>query len=124
MSLAEYFENTKGVGVLGTADAKGKVDLALYARPHFVDETHVAFIMNERLSYENLKSNPNAAYLFMEKREGYAGKRIYLTKVKESSEKELIDSLRRSEHGGHSMESGEKHLVYFSIDRIRPLVGG
>ena len=87
MSLADYFENTKGMGVLGTSDAEGQVDLALYARPHFVDETHVAFIMNERLSYHNVQANPNAAYLFVEKGEGYAGKRIYLEKTKESDDK-------------------------------------
>lgn len=124
MSLADYFENTKGMGVLGTSDAEGQVDLALYARPHFVDETHVAFIMNERLSYHNVQANPNAAYLFVEKGQGYAGKRIYLEKTKESDDKELIDSLRRCEHGTETSEPKQKHLVYFRIVRIRPLVGG
>ena len=33
MSLANYFENVKGIGVLGTADPEGKVDLAICARP-------------------------------------------------------------------------------------------
>jgi hypothetical protein len=28
MSLVNYFENVKGVGILGTADPEGKVDLA------------------------------------------------------------------------------------------------
>ena len=28
MSLAEYFENVEGIGVLGTADSEGNVDLA------------------------------------------------------------------------------------------------
>jgi hypothetical protein len=51
MSLANYFENVKGVGVLGTADPEGKVDLALYARPHVIDEETVAFIMRDRLSH-------------------------------------------------------------------------
>jgi len=50
MKLSEYFENTDGTGVLATADDKGNVDAALYARPHCLDETTVAFVMNERLS--------------------------------------------------------------------------
>ena len=71
MSLAEYFESTKGLGVLGTADAEGNVDMAVYSRPHVIDETTVAFIMRERLSYANLQSNPKAAYLFTERGQGF-----------------------------------------------------
>ncbi len=29
MSLAEYFENVEGVGILATADPQGNVDLSL-----------------------------------------------------------------------------------------------
>jgi hypothetical protein len=53
MNLRNYFENTKGVGVLATADADRKVNAAVYARPHFLDpedDESLAFIMNERLS--------------------------------------------------------------------------
>ena len=70
MSLADYFENTKGMGVLATADNTGKVDAAVYARPHVQDETTVAFIMRDKLSYKNLCTNPSALYLFVEKGEG------------------------------------------------------
>jgi hypothetical protein len=38
MKLSEYFETAEGVGVLATADAHGKVDAALYGRPHFFDD--------------------------------------------------------------------------------------
>ena len=124
MSLADYFETTKGIGVLGTANAQGNVDTALYGRPHFIDDDTVAFIMNDRLSYQNVQSNPNAAYMFIEQAEGYAGKRLYLTKTKESDDPELIASLRRTEHGAKDTEPKTKHLVYFKITRIRPLVGG
>lgn len=34
MKLDDYFENTNGVGVLSTADDKGKVNAAIYGRPH------------------------------------------------------------------------------------------
>lgn len=33
MGLRDYFENAKGTGVLATADADGKVDVAIYSRP-------------------------------------------------------------------------------------------
>ena len=122
MNQSEYFENTAGTGVLATADSEGNVDVAIYARPHIIDEKTVAFIMNERLSYQNVTSNPKAAYLFLEDCPGYKGKRLYLTKIKEETDKELIDSMRRKSEKHHEVDSN-KHLVYFSVVKIRALVG-
>lgn len=39
-ALKFYFENTKGTGVLATADSDGKVDAAIYSRPHFWKRTN------------------------------------------------------------------------------------
>ena len=39
----------KQPGVLSTAGAQGEVDAAIYARPHFVDQETVAFIMADML---------------------------------------------------------------------------
>jgi hypothetical protein len=36
MDVKTYFENTKGSGILATADKDGMVDAAVYARPHFL----------------------------------------------------------------------------------------
>ena len=66
MGLRESFEHSRGLGVLATADANGEVDVAVYARPHVLDDVTVAFIMRDRLSHANLQSNPHAAYLFYE----------------------------------------------------------
>jgi hypothetical protein len=124
MSLAEYFEQTKGTGVLATANNQGQVDAAIYARPHVIDEDTVAFIMRERLSHENLKTNPQAAYLFIEDGPGYQGKRLYLTKRQEETNQELIEKLRRRTPGAiDPRDDGNKYLVFFHIDRERPLVG-
>ena len=122
MNQSDYFENTEGTGVLATSDRNGNVDVAIYARPHIIDEKTVAFIMNERLSYQNTTSNPKAAYLFLENCPGYKGKRLYLTKIKEETDKELIDSIRRKTEKHHEVDL-KKHLVYFRVDRIRALVG-
>ena len=51
--------------MLATADADGKVNVAVYARPNFLDsedDKTAAFIMNERLSYANMQANSNAAH--------------------------------------------------------------
>jgi hypothetical protein len=124
MNLQEYFEGTEGVGILAAANSEGDVDLAIYARPHVLDETTVALIMRQRLSFKNLQSNPKAAYMFVEKDKRYVGKRIHLTKIREETDPDLIDSLRRRAKDSYpDNNKAPAHLVTFSIDKIRPLVG-
>jgi hypothetical protein len=74
MDLKPYFEQTKGHGVLATADASGRVNVAIFARPHVMEDKSVAFIMPRRLTHNNLQSNPQAAYLFLEAGPGYKNK--------------------------------------------------
>jgi hypothetical protein len=124
MKLSEYFEKARGVGILATADATGEVDTAVYARPHFLDEQTVAFIMADRLSHSNPQSNPHAAYLFAERGEGHKGRRLYLTKVAEETDPQKIQALRRRPLPAEcGVEDEPRYLVHFRIDRVRPLVG-
>ena len=126
MNLADYFENAKGVGVLATADADGRVNAAVYARPHFLDpedEKSAALIMNERLSYANVQSNRHAAYLFIEEGKGYVGKRLSLTKIGQEDDAEKIKSLRRRNLPDECDEGKTRYLVHFRIDGVRPLIG-
>ena len=123
MNLADYFQSASGIGVLATSDSDGNVDMAIYARPYIIDESTIAFSMSERLSYANIQSNPKAAYMFIERGEGYVGKRLYLTRLGEEKDAQRISDIKKqhpkvSEHGVL-----DKHLVYFTIDRMRPLVG-
>ena len=123
MNLSDYFENTQGTSILATSNSEGQVDLAIYSRPHVTDEDTVAFIMRDRLSHENLQSNPHAAHMFIEKTEGYKGKRLYLTRLREETDPEIIDSLRRKERKADSKTKEKSFLVYFKVDKIRPLIG-
>ena len=121
MQLKEYFENTEGRGILATADGDGKVDTAIYGRPHFMDDGTIALIMRDRLSHHNLQSNSHACYMFIEKGPGYKGKRFFLTKVREEQDSELLQSLRRRQYINEKDEA--KFLVFFKIDKELPLVG-
>jgi hypothetical protein len=121
MTLKDYFESVKGRGVLATADADGRVDAAIYATPHFIDDETIAFIMRDRLTHHNLQSNSHAAYLFMESGGGFAGKRLFLTKTREEQDSELLHSIRRKEYSGDEKEP--KFLVFFQIDKVLPLIG-
>jgi hypothetical protein len=125
MQLSEYFEKTKGRGFIATSDSEGKVGLAVYARPHFINDKTVAFIMADRLMHKNLQSNPHASYLFMESKERYVGKRLYLKKIKEERNATLIDKIRRKESCPAYTVYKDKirYLVYFRIDKILPLIG-
>ncbi len=119
--LRTYFESTEGTGVLATADENGRVDSAIYARPHVTGEQEVVFVMADRLSHRNVTQNPHACYLFMEEGGGYRGKRLYLTKLREETHPGKIEEMRRSDR---EMKSDrQRFLVYFSIDHIHPLVG-
>ena len=125
MKLSDYFENTKGRGTISTADANGHLTSAVYARPHFLDEETVAFIMADRLTHKNLESNPHAVYLFMESGEGYSGKRLYLIKTKEEANSPEIERIRRKDSCPADDEYMKKNrfLVHFTIDKVLPLVG-
>ncbi len=122
MNLQEYFENRKGLGVLSTADGEGRVNSAIYARPHVMDDGTLAFIMPDRLTHFNLQSNPHAAYLFRENEPGYQGKRIHLTKVREETNSELLHSLRRKFYPPE-VEEGLRSIVFFEVDKVMPLIG-
>ena len=121
MELKQYFEDTKGTGILATADADGKVDAAIYARPHFMEDGTLALIMRDRLTHHNLQSNPHATFLFIEDGPGYKGKRLFMTKVREEKDSELLDSLRRRQYLDEKDEA--KFLVFFKLDKELPLVG-
>ncbi len=125
MNYKEYFESTNGRGVLATANADGLVDAAVYARPHVIDDETVAFIMRDRLTHANLQSNPHATYLFMEEGSGgYKGIRLYLTKIAEEQDSERLYELRRPSHNAireSREERGPLFLVFFRVDRTRPL---
>jgi hypothetical protein len=84
-----------GTRVLATADAPGGVDAAIYTRPHFIYENTLAVIMAERLTQQNLESNPHATHLFIESGPGYVGKKLYLTKAKEETNEELVKRICR-----------------------------
>ena len=121
MSLKQYFEDTKGIGILATADGDGKVDAAVYARPNVMDDDSLAFIMRDRLTHHNLQSNSNATYLFVENGPGYRGKRLYLTKVHEEQDTELLASLRKRQYIDEKDEA--KYLVLFKLTKELPLIG-
>jgi hypothetical protein len=124
MELKEYFENHTGFGVLSTSNGSGNVNSAVYARPHVMEDESLAFIMREQLTHKNIQSNPHATYLFREDGPGYKGKRLYLTKLREEKDSDLITSLARRSYPSDDGKNEPRFLVYFKLDKERPLIGG
>ena len=122
MNLKNYFETTKGLGVLSTADDQGQVNAAVYARPNIFNDGQLAFIMRDRLSHQNLQTNPKAAYLFHEEGSGYNGVRLHLTKTHEESGTERVTELCRRCRIKENPDA-VRHLVVFRVDKELPLIG-
>ena len=123
MDLKKYFENTKGLGVIATADTDGRVDAAVYARPHIMEDGLLAFIMRDRTTHANTQANPHATFLFKEEGQGYKGKRLYLTKVREEEDAELTKRLSRRNYSSSENSEESMFLVFFKVDKERPLIG-
>ena len=124
MDLKAYFDATKGRGVLATADDSGRVNAAVFARPHVMDDGTLAFIMPHRLTHNNLQVNPQAAYLFFESGQGYRGKRLILRKLREEEDTELLYALRRKTYPEEQdKKEGPRFLVFFKVEKILPLIG-
>ncbi len=126
MALKEYFENNEGFGVLSTADEEGRVDSAVYAKPHITANNLAAFVTGGKLTRANLAKNPYAVYLFREEGSGYRGKRLYLKKEKESDDPAELKKICR-EAWPAADESGYcergRFVLFFRVDSVLPLVG-
>lgn len=124
MNLKEYLQGVAGKGVLSTADGEGKVDAAIYSKPHFLEDGTLAFIMRDHLTHHNLGSNPYATYLFIEDAPHFKGIRLFLKKVSEDTDPDLISQMtRRSLTSEQDKARGPKFLVYFVLEKMLPLIG-
>jgi hypothetical protein len=58
----------------------------------------------------------------MQESPGYYGKRLYLSKVREEENSEIISEITRREPSKAPAE--DRFLVFFKIDDVLPLIGG
>ncbi|MDX1776829.1 MAG: pyridoxamine 5'-phosphate oxidase family protein [Desulfobulbales bacterium] len=124
MTLKEYFQSVSGKGVLATADGQGRVDAAIYSKPHILDDGTLAFIMRDHLTHHNLASNPFANFLFIEDGPHYKGIRLFLKKSHEDTDQDLIARMtRRHLTPEEDKARGPKFIVYFGLEKILPLIG-
>ena len=88
------------------------------------DDGTIAFVMRKRLTHENLATNPYASYMFIEDGPAYHGIRLFIKKIKEDTDNELIDQMKRQYLTEEEDKSkGPLFLVHFRVDKILPLIG-
>ena len=126
MELKKYFREHEGLGILSTADPKGRVNAAVYAKPHVIDKDRVAFIMADKLTRANVEKNPYAAYLFREEGAGYKGVRLYLKRQAEYKDEDFVRQICNiaypSEHCSPGVLKGAA-VLSFKVEKILPLIG-
>ncbi len=120
MDLKAYFANAKGTGILATADNQGRVNAAVYSRPHFLDDGKLGFIMPDKLTHVNLSENGSACFLWKEEGSQREGYRLYLSKVGEDTDQDRINAMRNIQRGDASTQ---RFLVLFNLEKILPLIG-
>lgn len=124
MKLSEYFEHNKGTAILATSNSDGQVDSAIYSRPHFLGEGTISLIMNDKLSHNNLQTNANACFTFIEAGEHYKGVRLYLKVLEETDDPEIIQKhCRRCPPESVKDTDKKRYFVTFSVQRARTLLG-
>jgi hypothetical protein len=123
MKLAELFPEG-GRGVIGTADANGVVNLAVFAIPHVIDEETLAWGFSEGRSIANLRQNPHASYLYLAPSRGYSGWRLTLTMKEETGAGELLATIKEqtAKVATPLASAAVNRVAYFKVDEVRPLM--
>lgn len=128
-TLMDYFNRAPRIGVLGTADRDGKVDVAVFGSPMMTDEETVIVAMAPNRTMANLRENPHAVYVIVEPGEGgmmmgWQGVRVYLELQRLETSGPALEEYRK----GMARVVGEEAagfiqaLATFRIAEVRPIV--
>jgi len=122
--LKKVFEE-KGIGIMGTSDKYGWVNMAIYTPPIITSEGLLVFAATQRLTYKNLTDNPKAMFMYICSEKDWEGIRISLSLVKDEGTGAMLEALKRRfrEMGYSALASEICHALYFKIEEIRPLKG-
>lgn len=123
MNLSELFDNP-GLGVMSTSSSDGKVNSAVYARPHVIDGTTVVWGMTDKRTYQNLTRNRHAAYLFKTSSPGFSGVRLALELIRTEEEGELLATIKANtdEIVGPGAGAAVTHAAWFRVTEVRDLI--
>ncbi len=114
----------EGIGIMGTADRKGRVNLAIYSPPILISHDIAVFGATRRKTYQNLKENPYAMFMYiLDKR--WEGIRMELELIKVETEGDMNKKIKENfkSMGYHGLAKEIAFALYFKIVNVFPLKG-
>ena len=123
MDFADLFTHP-GLGVMSTSSPDGRVNSAVYARPHIIDESTLVWGMTDKRTYQNLTRNPHAAFLFKTNGPGFSGVRLALDLLRTEESGELLETIKANteEIVGPGAGAAVTHAVWFKVIEVRTLI--
>ncbi|WP_068550344.1 pyridoxamine 5'-phosphate oxidase family protein [Thermosulfidibacter takaii] len=112
-----------GIGVMGTSNKKGEINLAIYSPPIVVDESTVVFGATHRVTYSNLTENPHAMFMYIT--EKWKGVRLALRLKKVETEGKMLELIKENfkKIGYTKLAKEIKYALYFEVKEALPLKG-
>jgi len=100
--------------------------MAVYARPHFINEKTVAFIMADGLMHKTFSPTQVSILSFhWGGPSSSRGSDFYLTSDQEEKDSDLVNQLQRKNRArrGEPNKQGQRYVVYFKVNKVLPLIG-
>ena len=115
------------VGVLATADAQGRPNVAYFGSPHLNEDGTLVMGLSDGRTLANLEANPLAAFLTIESapvRFDTPGWRLYLKAKAVQRQGPVLDAVRQAiaQHAGEKAAQMIVAGVAFDVTAVRPLV--
>jgi hypothetical protein len=109
---------------MSTSTADGRVNSAVYARPHVIDEATLVWGMTDKRTYRNISENPHASFLFKTNSPGFSGVRLTLELIKTEEEGELLETIKANAEAvvGPGAGAAVTHAVWFRVTEVRELI--
>lgn len=109
---------------MSTSSSDGRVNSAVYARPHIIDETTLVWGMTDKRTYQNLTRNRHAAFLFKTDQPGFNGVRLALELIRTEEEGELLTMIKKNaeELVGPGAGASVTHAGRFKVVEVRSLI--
>jgi len=124
--VREYLQSEGRSNILATTDTAGKVNLAVFGSLALADDETVVVMVGDNRTYANLQANPLASLLVtLHGKTGMQqeGCRVYLKVRSMEDGGKMFDEIK----GKVSAKVGDaaemlKHLVWFDIEEVRPIL--
>lgn len=109
---------------MATASKDGSVNIAVYARPHVIDQHTLVWGMTGGRTYRNIIENPQASFLFKTNTPGFNGVRLSLKMLKSEEDGEMLACIKKNTEEVVGIGAGDAvaHAIWFRVVDVRNLI--